>query len=175
MAALTRFVGEGAVEHAARSRSRTRWQHQLAMEEGTWLGLLCDLAETGAATVIDTHIGRRLQGAIVAVGADFVTVTTSVGGHVVLASAAISAIHLGPGQTGPFGRVVAANETTLRELLGELAVEKPTLTWHLTDRTSVTGQLVGAGQGFVHLRIDGTPPSTSYLPVGDRTMVGLDG
>lgn len=175
MAALTRFVGEGAVEHAARSRSRTRWQHQLAMEEGTWPGLLCDLAETGAATVIDTHIGRRLQGTIVAVGGDFVTVTTSVGGHVVLANAAISAIHLGPGQTGPIGRAVAANQTTLRELLAEMAVEKPTLTWHLTDRTSVTGQLVGVGQGFVHLRVDGSPPSTSYLPVGDRTMVGLDG
>lgn len=174
MAALTRFVGEGAVEHAAHSRSRARWQHQLAMEEGTWPGLLCDLAETGAATVIDTHIGRRLQGTIVAVGRDFVTVTTSVGGHVVLASAAISAIHLA-GQTGPIGRPVAGDQTTLRELLAELAVEKPTLTWHLTERTSVTGQLIGVGQGFVHLRVDGTPPSLSYLPVGERTMIGMDG
>ena len=86
MAALTRFIGEGAVEHAARSRSRTRWQHQLAVEEGTWPGLLCDLAETGATTVIDTHLGRRLQGVIVAVGSDFVTVTTSVGGHLILRS-----------------------------------------------------------------------------------------
>jgi hypothetical protein len=175
MAALTRFVGESAVEYAARSRSRARWQHQLAMEEGTWPGLLDDLAETGVATVIDTHIGRRLQGTIVAVGDDFITVTTTVGSHVMLASAAISAIHLGPGQTGPIGRAAAPNQTTLSDLLAELAVEKPTLTWHLTERTSVTGQLVGVGQGFVHLRVDGTPPSTSYLPIGDRTMVGLDG
>jgi hypothetical protein len=175
MAALTRFVGEGAVEHAARSRSRTRWQHQLAIEEGTWPGLLCDLAETEARTVIDTHIGRRLQGSIVAVGADFVTVATTAGGHVVLATAAISAIHLAPGQSGPIGRVSPPDQTTLRELLAELAAEKPVLTWHLTDRTSVVGQLVGVSQGFVHLRVDGTLPSTSYLPVGDHTMVGLDG
>ncbi len=175
MAALTRFVGEGAVEHAARSRSRTRWQHQLAMEEGTWPGLLSDLAETAALTIIDTHIGRRLQGTIVAVGSDFVTMTTTAGGHLVLAIAAISAIHLAPGQSGPIGRAGAANQTTLRELLAELATEKPTLTWYLTARTAVTGQLVGVSQGFVHLRVDGTPSSTSYLPVGDHTMVGLDG
>ncbi|MEO8695147.1 MAG: hypothetical protein ABI658_16585 [Acidimicrobiales bacterium] len=175
MAALVRFVGEGAVEHAARSRSRTRWQHQIATEEGTWPGLMCDLAETTAMTVIDTHIGRRLQGTIVAVGSDFVTVATTAGGHVVLAIAAISAIHLGPGARGPVGRASTENHTTLRELLAELAVEKPTLTWHLTDRTSITGQLVGVSRGFVHLRVDGTPSSTSYLPVGDHTMVALDG
>ena len=35
--------------------------------------------------------------------------------------------------------------------------------------------LQGVGQGFVHLRVDGTPPSLSYLPVGERTMIGLDG
>jgi len=58
MAALTRFVGEGAVEFAARSRSRARWQRQLAVEESTWLGLLCELAETQATTLIDTTIGR---------------------------------------------------------------------------------------------------------------------
>lgn len=175
MAALTRFVGEGAVEHAARSRSRARWQHQLAIEEGTWRGLLCDLAETAAAIVIDTNLGRRLQGTVVAVGSDFVTVTTTAGGRVVLATRAISAIHLGPGQSGPFGRAVAPNHTTLSELLAELAGEKPTLTWHLTERTSVMGQLVGVGRGFVHLRVEATPPTTSYLPIGDRTMIGLGG
>lgn len=175
MAALTRFVGEGAVEHAARSRSRARWQHQLAIEEGTWRGLLCDLAETAAATVIDTILGRRLQGTVVAVGSDFVTVTTTAGGHIVLATGAISAIHLGPGQTPPLGRAVGASHTTLSELLAELAVDKPTLSWHLTERTSVSGQLVGVGRGFIHLRVEGTPPTTSYLPVGDRTMIGLDG
>src|SRR5687767_6923954 len=103
MAALTRFVGEGAVEHAARSRSRARWQRQLAIEEGTWRGLLCDLAETAAPVVIDTHVGRRLQGIVVAVGRDFVTVTTLSGGHFVLATAAISGIHLGAGQPGAIG------------------------------------------------------------------------
>ena len=145
------------------------------MEEGTWPGLLCDLAETAAAVVIDTTVGRRFQGAIVAVGRDFVTVTTTAGGHVVVASAAISAIQLGPGQPAPTGRALEANQTTLRELLAELALDKPTLTWHLSRRTAVTGQLVGVGRGFVHLRIDGTPPSTSYLPIGDQTVVGLDG
>jgi hypothetical protein len=175
MAALTRFVGEGAVEHAARSRSRARWQHQFAIEEGTWRGLLCDLAETAASVVIDTDLGRRLQGIVVAVGSDFITMTTTAGGHLVLATGGISAVHLGAGQRGPIGRPVPSNQTTLRELLAELAVDKPTLTWHLTERTSVTGQLVGVGRDFVHLRVEGTPPTTSYLPLGDRTMVGLDG
>ena len=174
MAALTRFVGEGAVEYAARSRSRARWQHQLAVGEATWHGLLRDLAETGAASVIDTTIGRRIQGTIVAVGGDFVTVGAS-GTTFVLATAAISAIHLGQGQAAPVGQAAGASQTTMSDFLAELAVDKPALTWFLTDRTSLAGQLVGVGRGFVHLRVDGTPPSTSYLPVGDRTMMVLDG
>ena len=175
MAALTRFVGEGAVEYAARSRSRARWQHQLAVEEATWLGLLRDLAEIGASTIIDTSLGRRVLGTVASVGRDFVTVATASGLTAVVATAAISAIHLGPRQPPVVGQAGAASDTTLSDLLAELAVDKPTLTWFLTDRTSVAGQLVGVGRGFVHLRVDGTPPSTSYLPVGDRLMLLLNG
>ena len=175
MAALTRFVGEGAVEHAARVRSRIRWQSQLAVEEGTWVGLLCELAETQATTLIDTSIGRRLRGSITAVGSDFVTLTTTTGGQILLAIAAISAVQLSPGQSANTGRVPATDRTTLSELLGELAIDRPVLTWHLTDRTSTTGQLIGVGRGFAQLRLAGTPPPTSYVPIGDRTMVALDG
>ena len=175
MAALTRFVGEGAVDNAARSRSRTRWQRQLAVEEGTWLGLLCDLAETHATAVIDTTIGRRLRGIIATVGSDFVTVATTTGGRVVLAITAISAVQLAPGQRAAVGRATMANLPTLSEMLAELAVDRPPLTWYVTGGTSITGQLMGVGQGFVQLRIGGTPPSTSYVPIGEGTMIGLDG
>ena len=177
MAAVTRFVGEGAVEFAARSRSRTRWQRQLAVEEGTWLGLLCELAETQTTMVVDTTIGRRLRGTITAVGHDFVTVAPTIGGHVIVAIAAISAIQQAsgnPASTGT-GLTVSTDRPTLRELLTELAGDRPQLTWHLTDRTSVTGQLIGVAHGFVQLRDTGTPPSTNYVPIGDRTMIVLDG
>jgi len=175
MAALTRFVGEGAVEFAARSRSRARWQRQLAVEESTWLGLLCELAETQATTLIDTTIGRRLRGVITAVGSDFVTVSPTIGGHVIVAIAAISAIQQASGSPAGTRPGASTNLTTLHELLNELAVDRPQLTWHLTDRTSITGQLIGVARGFVQLRDTGTPPSTNYVPIGDRTMIVLDG
>jgi hypothetical protein len=175
MAALTRFVGESAVDQAARSRSRSRWQRQLAVEEATWLGLLGDLAETHAPAVVDTTIGRRLRGVIATVGSDFVTITTAAGGLVVLAAAAIASVQLAPGQPGAIGRAATANLPTLHGLLTELAADRPTLTWYLSDDASISGQLLGVGRGFVQLRIAGTPPSISYLPIGERTMIGLDG
>jgi hypothetical protein len=175
MAALTRFVGEGAVEFAARSRSRTRWQRELAVGESTWLGLLRELAETQVTTLIDTTIGRRLRGSITAVGSDFVTVTTTIGGHVLVAIAAISAIQQASGNPAGTGAGATGDLTTLHELLAELAVDQPRVTWHLTDRTSITGQLIGVARGFVQLRDTGTPPSTNYVPIGDRTMIAFDG
>jgi hypothetical protein len=174
LAALSRFVSEGAVEQAARARSRLRWQHQLAIEEGTWLGVLCDLAESGASVAIDTGLGRRLTGSLTAVGADFVVLATS-GGIVVLAIGAISAIQRSDGRSGPLGRAGAPSHTTLHEVLSGLAADRPSLTWHLDDRTTLRGRLVGVGQGFVHLRTDGSPPSTKYVPIGDRAMIVLDG
>jgi len=177
MAALTRFVGEGAVEFAARSRSRTRWQRQLAVEDGTWLGLLCELAETQTTMLIDTTLGRRLRGTITAVGHDFVTVAPTIGGRVVVAIAAISAIQQASGHPASTGTGAPTNTVgpTLHELLTELAGDRPQLTWHLTDRTSVTGQLIGVARGFAQLRDTGTPPSTNYVPIGDRTMIVMDG
>ena len=175
LVALSRFVGEGAVERAARARSRLRWQQQLAIDSGTWLGLLCDLAETVAPVIIDTTLGRRLSGTISAVGVDFVCVAPSAGGFVVLAGGAITAIQRTDGRRAPAGRAGAPNDVTLPEFLTELAIDRPTVTWHLNDHNTLTGQLVGVGQGFVHLRVDATPPSTAYAPITDHTVIGLDG
>jgi hypothetical protein len=174
LAALSRFVAEGAVEQAAEARSRLRWQQQLALESGTWLGLLCDLAETGASVVVDTNLGGRLSGTISAVGVDFVCVTARAG-IVVLTTAAIVAIQRADGRSAPVGRSGAPNDLTLPEFLTTLAVDRPTVTWHLNDHNTMTGQLVGVSQGFAHLRIDGARPSTAYVPLADHTMIGLDG
>ena len=173
--ALSRFVGEGAVERAARARSRLRWQQQLAIESGTWLGLLCDLADAGAPVIVDTTLGRRLAGTISVVGVDFVCVAPLGGGLVVLASGALTAVQRADGRAAPAGRSAASNDLTLPEFLTTLAVDRPTVTWHLNDYNSLTGQLVAVGQGFVHLRVDATAPSTTYAPITDHTMIGLDG
>ena len=154
LAALCRFVGEGAVEQAAQTRSRLRWQQQLAIESGTWLGLLCDLAETGASVVIDTSLGRRVTGTMTAVGVDFVCVAAPTG-VVALATAAIVAIQRADGRAAPSGRSGAPNAMTLPEFLTALAVDRPTVTWHLNDHNAMTGQLVGVSHGYAHLRVDG--------------------
>lgn len=172
--ALSRFVAEGAVERAAQARSRVRWQRQLAIEAGTWLGLLCDLAETGASVVIDTVIGRRVSGTITSVGVDFVVASTG-DRMTVLALGAISTIQRADGHAAPAGRSGAPNDMTLPEFLTDLAVDRPTVTWHLSERQAVAAQLMAVGQGFVHLRTDGAAPSMSYAPITDHTMVGLDG
>jgi hypothetical protein len=175
LAALSRFVAEGAVEQAARARSRLRWQHQLALEETSWLGLLRDLAETATPVVVATTFGRRLAGTLTALGADFVCVGVRAHGTVILSVSAISAVERVDRRAAPSGRAAAASETTLRELLAELAVDRPEITWHLDGRDAITGRLVGVGQGFVQLRVEGSSPSMSYLPIGDRAMIGLDG
>ena len=173
-AALSRFVGEGAVDQAAEARSQLRWQQQLALESSTWLGLLADLAETGAPVVIDTRLGRRLTGPMTVVGVDFVCVAAPAG-TVALATAAIVAIQRSDGRAGPSGRSGTPNDQTLPEFLTTLADDRPTVTWHLNDHNIMTGQLVGVSRGFAHLRIDAPAPSTAYVPLTDHTMIGIDG
>ena len=112
---------------------------------------------------------------VTTVGHDFVTVSPTIGGHVIVAIAAISAIQQASGSPAGTRPGASTNLTTLHELLSELAVDRPQLTWHLTDRTSITGQLIGVARGFVQLRDTGAPPSTNYVPIGDRTMIVLDG
>jgi hypothetical protein len=175
LAALGRFVAESAVDEAARARARLRWQQQLALEESSWLGLLCDLADTGQRAVLATTLGRRLAGVLCGAGRDFVCVRTADHGIIVVAIAAVTAIERVDRQATPSGRSTAHSDVTLRELLRELVAERPVVTWQLDDRDAITGRLVGVGEGFVQLRIDGDPPSTSYVPIGDRAMIGLDG
>jgi hypothetical protein len=175
LAALSRFVAESAVEQAARARARLHWQQQLALDETTWLGLLRDLAEAATPVVLATTFGRRVAGTLTALGADFVCVAPRAGPTAIVTMGAIAGVERVDIRLAPSGRTAAPSETTFRELLAELATDRPTITWHLGDGDACSGRLMGVGQGFVQLRVDGATPTISYLPIGDRAMIVLDG
>jgi hypothetical protein len=175
LAALSRFVAESAVEQAARARSRLRWQQQLALDETTWLGLLRDLAEAATPVVLATTFGRRVAGTFTALGADFVCIAPHAGPTAIVTIGAIAGVERVDVRAAPSGRAAAPSEATFRELLAELAADRPAITWHLGDGDACRGRLTGVGQGFIQLRVDGATPTISYLPIGDRAMISLDG
>src|SRR2546426_11388042 len=74
------LVDRARSEGAAQVRSRERWLRQQAQEEAALVGTLVDLAEQREAVTVRTTSGRRLQGTIAAVAADFVVVPNPGGG-----------------------------------------------------------------------------------------------
>src|SRR5438067_13661722 len=74
------LVDRARSEGAAHARSRERWLRQQAEEEAALVGTLVDLAEQAEPVTVRTTSGRRLQGTIAAVAADFVVVRNLGGG-----------------------------------------------------------------------------------------------
>ena len=68
-----------AVDAATTARAHERWLAPAAEEEGTFAGVLVDLAERGAPVVSTPSGGRRHRGVVRAVADDFVALRTGPG------------------------------------------------------------------------------------------------
>src|SRR4029077_3212757 len=89
---LTAWLGSLATDEAARSRARTHWLARQALEEGTFAGVLTDLAERGRPVLVHLHSGRRHRGVPVAIGSDFVALAVAGGRSVLVALSAIASV-----------------------------------------------------------------------------------
>lgn len=161
-AGLLRTVAADRVQDAAEARRRTHWLVRQAEEDGTFLGVLADLAERGEPVVCTTRSGRRHAGRLHALGADFVAVRNGGGSTVLVALASVANVRSQPGSPTVTGDRVVNFDRRLIELLAELAGERPDVVM-ATGNAEVRGELRAVGRDLATVRVDGQPPATTYV------------
>jgi len=152
---LSEWVGRLLVADAAHERSEGYWLRRQAAEEGTFAGVLADLAERRIPVVVHLGNGRRHRGVIRALGADFVLL--GAGERDVLVRVdAIGAIRTLPHAPVTLGDRPVAGTLTLAEALAAMADDRPRLLLVGADATeAVSGELRAVGRDVLHLRVDG--------------------
>jgi hypothetical protein len=168
-ARLERWAVEVRVDDAARRRNDERWLLQQAAEEGTFGGVLADLAERQAHVVVHTRSGSRHFGRIDVVGVDFVAVHSATGSEALVAMAAVLSLRTGPSVPRTLGDRTVSTQLTLAEVLARLAGERErVMVVHEKDH-ALNGTLQSVGDDVVVLALDGDgggAHGTAYVPLG---------
>jgi hypothetical protein len=173
-ARLDAWVAEARVDGSAEARSRERWLRAAAEADATFGGMLLDLAERGQPVAVATTAARRHHGTITAIGLDFVALRAISALEVLLPLRALTSVRSAPGADAAMGERIVTSELRLRDVLGELAVERTrVLLVTGTASDSVAGELRSVGQDVVVLRLDGEPAGSAYVPLSAVGEVGL--
>jgi hypothetical protein len=168
---LERWAADARVDESARERSREHWLRHQAAEDGTFCGVLADLADGGASVQVHLRGGTKVAGAIRAVGADVVAVDPATGaGAIVVSLEAVVSVRGGPGGRLVAGDRVAPSDLRFDDVLVELAAEREQVRMLTVDGGVVTGSLRTVGRDVVTLAGDGRADvvGPTYLP---RTVV----
>jgi hypothetical protein len=162
LARIGRWPDDERAAASAAARSRRRWLRQQVAESATLGGLLITLAERGAAVVVGTP-GRRLAGTITGVTARVCVIDLPhpPGATAVAAIDAITSIEGGPGDI--HDDRVPATDHGIPVVLASVAADRPGVTVHLRDATSVAGQLANVGINVITVRRPGGP--VVHVPV----------
>jgi hypothetical protein len=154
--AFLRHAAEVRVDAAATRRARLRNLVDQAAAEGTFAGVLADLAEqrTGVVVVLDS--GREHRGRIVGLGDDFVAIEDGAAEDSAPTFVAVRAITfvraLRARQGGGASRVVTGR--TLADVLTEMAAEHAMVRL-MTAQGEVVGQLRAVGRDVATVRLSG--------------------
>ena len=160
---LDAWLADARVEGSADARAREHWLRAAASADATFSGILLDLAERGIAVSVATVAGRRLQGFVEVLGADFLALRSASGGEVLVALTAISSVRTAPTVDEASGDRVVTTDLRLGDVLGELTAERARVRLVLLDgREAVAGELRSVGQDVVTVRTDGSAPATAY-------------
>lgn len=164
---LERWAADGRVDEAARVRSRERWLHRQAEEEGTFAGVLADLLEAGTPVLVHTRSGGRYAGSVRAVGRDFVALGPDAGQgrDALIALRSVASVRTRPGSPGVIGDRRAAGTMRLAEVVAGLAGEREPVRLVTVDGEAVVGTVRSVGQDLVAVRGAGETPATAYLPL----------
>ena len=162
--ALERWVADALVDDAAQRRVRERWMQIQAEEEASFAGTLLDLAERHRPVTLDVG-DQRLRGAIAGIGADFVVLRTDRGQHVIVRTDAIDAVRGEPGGVDVRGDRSAALDVTLAGVIGPIGADRPDVLVRTRSGVIVRGQLRSAGTDVLRLRVEGDPPTPTWVPL----------
>lgn len=148
---------------AAETRRREHWLRLQAADEGSFGGVLVDLAEQDRLLAVSTLTGRTLRGVIGTIGADFVGLRSPTGESVLVPLHAFTAIRTEPGSASTVGDRAERVGASLAAVLHDLSGERPWVLVHTADGEAVAGELRGVGRDLVLLR--STNGDTTYVPL----------
>jgi hypothetical protein len=172
--ALAAFVGEAQADAAADARSREAFLRRTAAEEGSFAGVLVDLAERGTPVLVAGAGGRRQRGTLAAVGADFVVLRDEDGEEVLLAHRGISSVTPEAGAAAVAGHRPVAVPVGLAEALAVLAEERPRVLLVTVGLDGgVAGELRTAGRDVLSVRLEGPDRRSVYVPLANVAEVRL--
>src|SRR5690348_12016872 len=174
---LTAWVARLAADDAARARARVQWLSRQAEEEGTFLGVLADLAERGRPVLLQLRNGRTHRGLVAGLGADFTLVHTAGRREALLRQDAIASARTLPGETVTIGHraltEAGLREVTFAEALGLLAGERAGVLMIGENPTeTLSGELRRAGRDVVAVRLDGEG-GTAYVALASVVELSL--
>jgi hypothetical protein len=159
---LERWLADALVDEAAQRRLRERWLQIQSEEEASFVGTLLDLAERRRPVTIDVG-DQRFRGVLAGIGADFVALRTDRGQHAIVRTDAVDAVRSEPGGVDVRGERSVALEVTLAGVMGPIAADRPDVLVRTRSGVTVRGQLRSAGTDVLRLRVDGDPPTPTWL------------
>lgn len=170
---LAAWLAEVVADDAAAQRSRLRWLEQQAAEEGTFIGVLTDLAERDRPVVLQLANGRTHRGTLTMIGADVVGLSTAGGRDVLLRQSAIASVRTLPGEPVTVGDRHIVSDVSLSEAMSALAEHRARVHLIGSDPTqAVTGELRAVGRDVVTVRLDGAG-GTAYVAVAALVELSL--
>jgi hypothetical protein len=171
-ARLDRFVADARVQDAAAARTRERFLLEVAEQEATLHGVLCDLAERGSHVSVEVG-DRRHQGSITGVGVDFLALQVIGGPELLLASSALTLIRAASGRAPSVGDRAPSTELRLADLLHELAADRERVRLVTVSGTVLTGQLRSVGHDVAVVRLGSPDDGSVHVPLRAIAEVAL--
>jgi hypothetical protein len=170
---LATLVAELAADEAALTRSRAHWLSRQAAAEGTFAGILRDLAERGRPVLLSLHNGRLHRGVTTVVGADFVVIRVGPGRDVAVALTALASVRTLPGEPSTTGDRFVPAATSLAEMLSALGEERTrVLIVGFDPRQAISGELRAVGRDVLTVRLGGDG-GTAYVALGSVAEISL--
>jgi hypothetical protein len=170
---LAALAAELASDDAVRARARAHWLGRQAAAEGTFAGVLRDLAERGRAVLVHLHNGHLHRASVAVVGADFVVLRTAGGRDVAIALHAVASVRTLPGEPTTSGDRFLPTTTTLAEMLDALGEDRArVLVTGLDARQPVAGELRAVGRDVATIRLDGAG-GTAYVALDSVAEISL--
>ncbi|MBX3313843.1 MAG: hypothetical protein KF906_05940 [Actinobacteria bacterium] len=168
---LRELTDRTRAEEAASARRRQRSLLAQAGEEGTFAGVLVDLAERRAPVALHTRAGRLLRGTVRSLGADHLGLVGPGGDLTYVPLAAVTGIRPEPGARSTDGDRRDRRTATLHALLVELAIDRPTVAIYTVGGDRVPGRLRAAGRDLATVR--GGTGSDCYVALAAINDVAL--
>ncbi len=173
---IERWVADARAEEAAGERVRERWLRQQAAEDASFAGVLVDLAERAVTVTVTAVSGRRHQGRVAAVGADFVALRSASGRLSLLALHSVARVRLAPPERpvsgGPRDAVEGSTEVTLAEVLAQAVGHRPRLSVHFAA-DHLVGELRAVGADVLSISVDGQTSGLTYARLASVSEISF--